>query len=98
MLWRGVSGPCIFMSFAKSCLKLEKMKNLFPLNENNHEMVKRNIEKYKVIKAKTERFKSSAVVNIQGMLNDEEKENVKTYKAIVSNVLRTCGSVESISL
>ena len=86
------------MSFAKSCLKLEKMKNLFPLNENNHEMVKRNIEKYKVIKAKTERFKSSAVVNIQGMLNDEEKENVKTYKAIVSNVLRTCGSVESISL
>ena len=53
-------------------------------------MVKRNIEKYKVIKAKTERFKSSAVVNIQRMLNDEEKENVKAYKAIVTNVLRTC--------
>ena len=35
------------------------MNKLFPLNEINHEMVKRNIEKFKVIKAKTERFKSS---------------------------------------
>ena len=86
------------LSFAKSCLKLEKMNKLFPLNLHNHEMAKRNIEKYKVIKAKTERYKSSAVLNIQRMLNDEESENMKTYKAVVSNVLRTCGSVESISL
>ena len=82
------------MSFAKSCLKLEKMNRLFPLNENNHGMVKRCFEKYKVIKAKTERYKSSAVVNIQRMLNDEEKDNIKTYKRVVSNVLRTCDSVE----
>ena len=88
----------VILSFAKSCLKLEKMNKLFPLNLHNHEMAKRNIEKYKVIKAKTERYKSSAVLNIQRMLNDEESENMKTYKAVVSNVLRTCGSVESISL
>ena len=86
------------MSFAKSCLKLEKMNRLFPLNENNHGMVKRCFEKYKVIKAKTERYKSSAVINIQRMLNDEEKNNIRKYKRVVSPVLRTCDSVESISL
>ena len=71
---------------------------MFPLNENNHGMEKRCFEKYKVIKAKTERYKSSAVVNIQRMLNEEDAENMKTFQKIVSNVLRTCDSVESISL
>ena len=61
-------------------------------------MEKRCFEKYKVIKAKTERYKSSAVINIQRMLNDEEKDNIKAYKRVVSNVLRTCDSVEPISL
>ena len=86
------------LSFAKSSLKLEKMKKLFPMNENNHGMVRRNVEKFKVIKAKTERFKSSAVVNIQRMLNHEEQESIKVYKQVVSNVLRTCDSLEPISL
>ena len=61
-------------------------------------MEKRCFEKYKVIKTKTERYKSSAVINIQRMLNDEEKDNIKAYKRVVSNVLRTCDSVEPISL
>ena len=74
------------------------MNRLFPLNENNHGMVKRCFEKYKVIKAKTERYKSSAVINIQRMLNDEEKNNIRKYKRVVSPVLRTCDSVEPISL
>ena len=85
-------------SFAKSCLKLEKMNKLFPINESNHGMERRNVEKFKVIKAKTERFKSSAVVNIQRMLNYEEQESIKVYKKVVSNVLRTCDSLEPISL
>ena len=84
------------LSFAKSSLKLEKMKKLFPMNENNHGMVRRNVEKFKVIKAKTERFKSSAVVNIQRMLNHEEQESIKVYKQVVSNVLRTCDSLISL--
>ena len=78
------------LSFAKSSLKIEKMNKLFPLNGSNHGMVRRNVEKYKVIKAKTERYKSSAIINIQRMLNEEETENMKTYKKVVSNVLRTC--------
>jgi len=71
---------------------------LFPLNDSNHEMVKRSFEKYKVIKAKTERYKCSAVINIQRMLNEEVAENIRTYKKVVSNVLRMCDSVEPISL
>ena len=60
------------------------MKKLFPLNKNNHGMIKR--------------YKSSAVISIQKMLNEEEKQNDKIYKQIVSNVLRTCDSfVEPIS-
>ena len=55
---------------------------LFPLNDSNHEMVKRSFEKYKVIKAKTERYKCSAVINIQRMLNKEVAENIRTYKNI----------------
>ena len=86
------------LSFAKSCLKIDKMNKLFPMNESNCQMVRRNVEKYKVIKAKTERYKSSAIVNIQRMLNEEEAEKMKTYQKIVSNVLRTCDSVEPISL
>ena len=86
------------LNFAKSSLKLEKMKKLFPLNVNNHGMIKRNIDKYKVTKAKTERYKNSTVINIQKMLNEEVKQNDKVYKQIVSNVLRTCDSfVEPIS-
>ena len=78
------------LSFAKSCLKIEKMNKLFPLNVNDYGMERRNVEKYKVLKSKTERFKSSAILNIQRMLNEEEKENMKTYQRIVANVLRTC--------
>ena len=74
------------------------MNKLFPMNESNHGMMRRNVEKFKVIKTKTERFKTSAVVNIQRMLNHEEHESVKVYKQVVSNVLRTCDSLESISL
>ena len=86
------------LNFAKSSLKLEKMKKLFPLNVNNHGMIKRNIDKFKVTKAKTERYKNSTVINIQKMLNEEVKQNDKVYKQIVSNVLRTCDSfVEPIS-
>ena len=85
------------LNFAKSSLKLEKMNKLFPINENSHGMVKRNFDKFKVKKAKTERYKNSTVISIQRMLNEEEKQNEKTYKKVVSHVLRTCDSFEPIS-
>ena len=87
------------LNLAKSSLKIQKMNKLFPLNEKHHEMTKRNYEKFKVRKTKTERYNNSAVISMQRMLNEEEKENVKVFKkCIPSSVLRTYDSIESISL
>ena len=86
------------LNLAKSCLKIEKMKKLFPLNLKEHQMVNRNFNMFKVKKATTERYKSSAVISMQKLLNDEHNVNVKTYLNVISPVLRTCGSSESISL
>ena len=55
-------------------------------------MVNRNYNKFKVKKAKTERYKCSAVIAMQKLLNEEENVNVKMYKNVVSPVLRTYGS------
>ena len=85
------------ITLAKSSLKIEKMKQLFPLNTNNHLMEIRNFEKFQVKKAKTERYMNSAVMSMKRMLNEEEKVNLKMYKNVISPVQRTCGSSESIS-
>ena len=45
------------LKFAKKCLKIDTMKALFPLNQKKHDMKSSKTFKYKVIKAKTERFK-----------------------------------------
>ena len=68
------------------------------LRETRHQMVNRNFNMFKVKKATTERYKSSAVISMQKLLNDEHNVNVKTYLNVISPVLRTCGSSESISL
>merc|ERR1712242_85605 len=86
------------LNLAKSSLKLEKMRQLFPMNSSDCQMERRNFEKFKVRKARTERFKNSAVISMQNMLNEEENVKLKTYKNVMSPVLRTCGSSESISL
>ena len=45
------------LKFAKQCLKLEKMKQLFPKNESQHLMEKRCPEFYNVVRMQTERFR-----------------------------------------
>ena len=57
------------LKFAKECLKLDKMKILFPRNESSHSMLKRNPEFYKVVKSQTERFRKSAIPSMIRMLN-----------------------------
>ena len=65
------------LKFAKSCLKNEKVKNLFPLNRNEHKMEKRSKEKYKVMKIKTNRYKKSAIPHMVNLLNSHEKRKIK---------------------
>ena len=60
------------LQFARKCLKDEKLKDLFPLRKNIHNMKTRNQEKYLVQNAKTDRLQKSPIVYMQYLLNREE--------------------------
>ena len=70
------------LKFAKQCLRHDKLKELFPRHERIHDMEKRNCEKFVVKKAMTERYRKSAVLNMQRLLNQSEKEKSKIFKRI----------------
>ena len=69
------------LQFAKKCLKIDSMKDLFPMHDKEHDMKTRKILKFKVTKAKTERFKKSSVISMQKLLNKESKENLRNLKS-----------------
>ena len=45
------------LRFAKNCIKTEKVKDLFPLNNSKHGMKMRKVKKYKTNKQNTNRLK-----------------------------------------
>ena len=47
-------------------------KDMFPENTKAHEMLTRHEEKFKVEYAKTARFKNSAVIYMQNLLNKQK--------------------------
>ena len=59
------------LKFAKGCLKIDKLRSMFPLNLTHHNMDKRSYEKYKVNNAKTERYKQSSIPYMQRLLNNQ---------------------------
>ena len=59
------------LNFAKKCLKSEKVKGIFPVNEKSHQMDLRNTEQYVVKHANTERLKMSAIPYMQRLLNTD---------------------------
>ena len=69
------------LTFAKKCLKIDNMKALFPFQVKEHDMKTRKILKYKVIKAKTERYKRSSVIYMQKLLNKENRNNLRNVKS-----------------
>ena len=64
----------LYLKFAKACVKNEKLSDLFLRNNVNHLMEKRSKEVFYVKRAKTERLRKSAVVNMQKLLNKDESE------------------------
>ena len=70
------------LKFAKQCLKLDKMKGLFPKKESAHTMQKRSPEYYKVVKSQTERFRNSAIPSMVRMLNDCQRKKRDTFKKL----------------
>ena len=57
------------LKFAKGCLKIDKLRPMFPMNDIQHNMEKRNNEKFKVNHARTERYKNSTIPYLQRLLN-----------------------------
>ena len=57
--------------FAKQCLKLEKVRGLFPRKVSCHDMLKRDSDTFDIVKPKTSRYQLS---EIPVMLNHAERE------------------------
>ena len=64
------------LSFAKKCLKSPniQVKNIFPLNKAQSTIDTRKPEKYHINMASTIRYKKSAVLYMQRMLNNENEK------------------------
>ena len=72
--------------FAKQCLRIEKMKGLFPRRVSGHNMVKRGSDTFDIVKPKTSRYQLSAIPVMQKMLNDAEKKQrlvLKQFNSLV---------------
>ena len=60
------------LKFAQSCVKNPKLHEMFPKNIKTHNMETRKQEIYKVEHANTERYKNSAIIYMQNLLNEHE--------------------------
>ena len=60
------------LNFARKCLTNEKLKSMFPLNEQGNHIKTRHEEKYKVHFAHTGRFQKSPIIYMQKLLNKDE--------------------------
>ena len=76
----------ICLKFAKQCIRNEKLRDIFPRNKSNHSMEKRNGERFVVKKALTERYKRSAIPNMQRLLNNNEREKMMIFRKIKNAV------------
>ena len=70
------------LKFAKACLKNEKLNDMFPKSKKNHAMDKRQNEKFLIRNARTERLQRSAIIHMQGLLNNEDLKKRKIMTAI----------------
>ena len=78
-----VGNACVtYVIKTAKCLKIDNMKALFPLKDKEHD----KILKFKVTKAKTERFRSSPVIYMQKLLNKENLRNLKSCKMYYPSV------------
>ncbi len=66
----------------KSCLRKEKVADMFPIKKKDHAMDRRQNEKFAIRKARTERLQRSAVMHMQRLLNNEDCKEQKIMKAI----------------
>ena len=68
------------LNFARKCLKNKKMKDLFPPNDSKDIMQQREPEHFKVLFARTNRFRESPIINMQNLLNHDIKRRMEQDK------------------
>ena len=66
----------ITLKLAKQAIKHDKIKFLFPLNNENG-VTTRNKEKFQVLKCNTDRLKNSTIVYLQKLVNEDQQINDK---------------------
>ena len=70
------------LKFAKNCLKVDKLRKIFPKSTSVHGMSKRNVESFIVNRTLTERYLNSAVLQMQRMLNCYQKKQNETLRQL----------------
>ena len=74
------------LKFSKQCLKLDKMRGLFPRRKSEHLMEKRSSAVYDSVISHTERFRRSTIPSMIRKLNDCQLEMKKLLKKLISFV------------
>ena len=82
----------------KACVKNDKLSDIFPKNKKQHLMETRGKETYYVKKAKTERLRKSAVVDMQKLLNKDALEKREILRKISNYMPVNYDCMQSISL
>ena len=62
------------LKFARKGLKLDHFKKMFPVQKHFHHMEKRNVDKFLVNSARTERYFRSSIPSMQRLLNSYERK------------------------
>ena len=78
------------LKFAKKCLKVYKLRKMFPRKVTMHEMSKRSFEYFRVNKSMTNRYLNSAIPQKQRMLNKDKKKEVETLNQLNMPVNNDC--------
>ena len=61
------------LKFAKKCLKLNKFKRMFPMNNKSHSMKQRKSKKFLENHANTDRYFKSSIPYMQSLLNKDNQ-------------------------
>ena len=86
------------LKFAKACVRNEKLSDMFPRNHKNHVMKKRDREVFYAKRAKTERLRKSAIINMQKLLNKDALEKREILRKISNYVPVNYDCMQSLSL
>ena len=63
----------MYLKFAKNGIFNNTLTDLFPKNTKEHQMKTRNVDKFKVNFANTERLKHASIITMQKLLNEDAK-------------------------